>query len=198
MARVQEGKKQSEIVDDVFEIASADPFKLTFPKNPHMRSVISLPQNTLSELWEGVLFMGHDVPVVEIVDEVSRQEFESLCDRVEAIEQVVFKKQIITELELDTIFKLCNAYIEKISSMDIVDKVILVDDEDVTTCWTIIDALPFDDSLREPIYEAQLEILRSMDDDVPLDFHVLNIAELPDPEKLEQIIPSDAQTIWQC
>ena len=197
MARVQEGKKQSEIVDDVFEIASADPLKWTLPKSPHMRSVISLPQNALSELWDGVLFMGHDVPVVEIVDEVSRQEFESLCDRVEALEQVVFKKQIITELELDTIFKLCTAYIEAIRSMDIVVKVMVTEAEDVTTCWTIIDAPPFEDSLREPIYAAQVNILSSLEDEISVDFHVLNIAELSEPAELNNIIPPNAGIVWQ-
>jgi hypothetical protein len=196
MARIHEGKKQSEIVDEVLKIANKCPFKSTLTKCRHT-SILDMPETSLSELWADVLFLGRTAPVVETVYEVSRQEFELLCNRVESIEQVVFRPDLVAKIEIDNIFGLCKSYIEKISSMDIVNKIMLVEDEDETTCWTIIDAPPFEDSLREPIYEAQLEILRSVDDDIPLDFHVLNISEVPTPEKLEEIIPSDAQIIWQ-
>ncbi len=93
--------------------------------------------------------------------------------------------------------RLCREYVDKVSDISAVREVLVVEEEEVTTIWTIIKAPPFEDSLREPIYTAQLQILRSLGQDIPLDFYVLNESELPADEKLSEIIPSNARCIWQ-
>ncbi|MDO8689900.1 MAG: hypothetical protein Q7R39_07790 [Dehalococcoidia bacterium] len=100
--------------------------------------------------------------------------------------------QLVSNLDL-----LCQGYVKRISGLEMVFKVIAVEDMEVITVWTVIDAPPFEDSLRQPIYQAQLQALREVKGDLALDFYVVNIAELAKPVQLASIIPSDAKVLWQ-
>ncbi len=76
-------------------------------------------------------------------------------------------------------------------------KIFVVETNNGLLCWTIIDAEPFDSTLREPIYDAQVKIYKEMKEDLALDFHVLNLSELHDRQELESILPPSAKLIWQ-
>jgi hypothetical protein len=93
--------------------------------------------------------------------------------------------------------RVCREYVEKISKIEAVREILVVEGEKVTTVWTIIKAPPFEDSVREPIYTAQLQILRSLERYIPIDFYILNESELSSDKNLSDIIPSDARSIWQ-
>jgi hypothetical protein len=92
---------------------------------------------------------------------------------------------------------LCRQYVEKISSIKAVREILVVEAEKVTTLWTIIKAPPFEDSVREPIYTAQLQILRTLKRPIPINFRIFNEAELLSDEKLSNTIPSNATSIWR-
>lgn len=96
--------------------------------------------------------------------------------------------------DIDT---LCERYVQQVADLKLVQKIMAVESEDVTTLWTIIQAPPFDDSLREPIYEAQLEILRELRGNMALDFYVLNVSEFHDPDQLPNFLPSNAKLLWR-
>ena len=93
--------------------------------------------------------------------------------------------------------KVCREYVEKISKIEAVREILLVEAEKINMVWTIIKAAPFEDSLRKPIYTAQLEILRSLEQDIPIDFYILNESEFSSEKNLSDIIPSNARSIWQ-
>ncbi len=115
----------------------------------------------------------------------------------ESLEGLTSKLRALLSIATTDIDRLCREYVDKVSDINAVREVLVVEEEEVTTIWTIIKAPPFEDSLREPIYTAQLQVLRSLEQDTPLDFYVLNESELPADEKLSEIIPSNARCIWQ-
>lgn len=112
-------------------------------------------------------------------------------------ELVVFKLSTVLSVITTSVAQLCEDYVNSIRTLKIVREVLLVEAEEITTIWTIIAAPPFEDSFREPIYKAQLHILRSLGDDKSLDFYVLNVLELPDGEELADVLPSNAKLLWQ-
>ncbi len=133
--------------------------------------------------------------------------FRPLQMRLTAIDSFVYTRKSLDELtstlrELwsvtpTDIDKLCKQYTDKVSHIKAVNEVLVVEEEQITTIWTIINSPPFEDSLREPIYEAQSHILRSLRQDIPLDFYVLNEAELTPDQKLSDIIPANSIRIWR-
>lgn len=96
--------------------------------------------------------------------------------------------------DIDTVWR---EYVEKISKIEAVREILVVEEEKVTTVWTIIKAPPFEDSVREPIYTAQLQTLRSLEQDIPIDFYILNESELSSDKNLSDVIPSNARPIWR-
>jgi len=151
------------------------------------------------DYWNKILTRARYTPPVEFVDEFAsmKSEIDTLRNRVKLLEKEVYEKLPIEQTKLISVNELCKAYIEIVSAFDIVHKVLLVEDEDVATIWTIIDAPQFEDSFRTPIYEAQLKILRSIKEDLLLDFHVLNVSELSEEQNIDDIIPSSYDVLWQ-
>lgn len=117
--------------------------------------------------------------------------------RKESFEELTSKLRELLSIVTTDIDRLCREYVDEVSDISAVREVLVVEEEEVTTIWTIIKAPPFEDSLREPIYAAQLQVLRSLGQDIPLDFYVLNESELPADEKLADIIPLNARSIWR-
>jgi hypothetical protein len=131
--------------------------------------------------------------LVSTID-IRRQELTSSKKTTEELSKKV--NEIHSPVETNEVTKLCESYVEIVSTIDIVHRVLFVKDEDGATIWTIIDAPPFEDSLRTPIYEAQLKILSSAKEGIFLDFHVLNVSELSKNQNIEDIISSDFDVIW--
>jgi hypothetical protein len=84
-------------------------------------------------------------------------------------------------------------FIDKIQSIGAVREVLLVEDEDEATIWTVISATPFEDEIRRPVYEAQLEVLQSVDQAL-VDFRLVNIEEFPSANR-GQILPREAKIL---
>jgi hypothetical protein len=180
------------------------PFRLSM----YRRTTISLP-----DYWLEMLDKVRDLTQIEFRDEVTemRQEIDTLRNRLEFIEQElssskeiidelrteVYRRPVIKQTELATVGELCKAYVEMVSTINIVRQVLLVEVKNLTTIWTIIDTTPFEDSLRTPIYEAQIKILSTLKEDIPLDFYVLNVSELSENEKTESTVPANAQLLWE-
>lgn len=169
-----------------------------------------LPKD-LFQIWLEILNKVGDLPATEFRDDVTelRQEIDTLRMTVHSLTQeLAFSKRRIDELsekvdkiyppvETNTIAEACKAYVKMVSGIDIVQKVFLIETMDVATIWTIIDAPPFEDSLRAPIYDAQLHILGMFRDHVPLDFNVLNVSELSENQEPNNIIPVNAKLVWE-
>jgi hypothetical protein len=102
-----------------------------------------------------------------------------------------------TEAELPSVEELCQDYLSMVNTFEIVKQILIVEDEEGFTIWTIIEAEPFDDSQRKPIYQAQINMLRQMKEDIPIDFHILNASECSNLEDLRDVIPSNAKIFWQ-
>ena len=125
-----------------------------------------------------------------------KSEIQDLRSRVNSLEEEVSHWKATTPRSAN-IQGLCKAFVKIISDVDIVQQVYLSETENLATIWAVIDAPPFEDNLRKPVYEAELEILRMSEDDVRLDFDILNIQELPKPRKLANIIPMNAKLAWR-
>lgn len=171
----------------------------------------SLTTFLLQDSWYRMLASARRYPQVQVRDEISdiRQGIVTLRNDMEAMKQELSSyKQAINELRITKVDKidvtkltsvrdLCKSYVDLIGNIDLVIQVFLVESEDVATIWTIIDAPPFEDSRREPIYEAQVKILSIQKGNKPLDFHILNISELSEDVKIESIIPSTGKPVWK-
>lgn len=94
-------------------------------------------------------------------------------------------------------YRVCQGYLESVRDIDIVQAVYLITARETSMLWTIIDAPPFEDSLRQPIYSAQLEVLRKLDRSMVVDFYIINLQELPENKNLASIIPHNAALLWR-
>jgi len=178
-----------------------------------IRRYTSQPRVTQPDLWREIIARVRTLPQAEFRDEVAdmKREIDTLRIRIVTMNQELIScKQTIDKL-CKTVYesppkektrstrvdKLCKDYVDIISSIDIVRQILLVEDKDITTIWTIIDAVPFDSSLRTPIYDAQGKIFSVLEEDIALDFYVLNLSELPEKQELESIIPPSAKLVWE-
>lgn len=152
-----------------------------------------------SEFHDDVTELRRETDVVRANMEALRREMVSTKNKVQELSQEVLRLRSDKKTETVAINELCRAYIEEVKSLDVVRQVLLSksEDEDVSIIWTIIEAPPFEDSLRIRIYEAQLRILKSLKEDTVLDFHVLNLSELSENQSVEDVVPPDIDTLWQ-
>lgn len=139
----------------------------------------SRPPRHLERLQMRLIVSDFDVDIQQLSHEIVRR-----------VRDVAFPA--VTNL-----WQLCQGYVERVRTIGIVRKVLLIETEDIPTIWTIIDALPFEDSLRQPIYEAQLHVLRALEATTRLDFYVLNVSELPEGEQLTHIVPSGGKLLLE-
>ena len=158
------------------------------------------------EYWRGMLARPRELLQIDLLDETAemRQEISTLKRELSSHKQAIdeLRKLVHGGLAIKpttpvTIDELCKNYVEIVSTISIVRQVFLVESKDVLTIWTIIDAPPFEDSLRTPIYKAQLDILSALKENTTLDFYILNVLELSKDENLQGIIPSDAKLVWE-
>ncbi len=85
-------------------------------------------------------------------------------------------------------------YVEKVKPIEYVREVRVIENEGgYPRIWTIIEAPPFEDSLLNPIFEAEGEILRT--GNIPVDFELLNLSEYPDKTALSGVIPPEARSV---
>ncbi len=85
-------------------------------------------------------------------------------------------------------------FIDLVRELPQTRQILLEETEEGSRVWTIIETEPFDRSQREPIYQAQGEVLRSHP---PADvyFRLVNISEFG-TDRIAGALPHGAQTLW--
>lgn len=172
------------------------------------RSRVSRP-----DLWREIIARARTLPQAEFRDEVAdmkreidtlrigmatmNRELSSYRETIDELCKTVYESPSKKRTISTRVDELCKGYIDTVKSIDVVRQVLLVEVNDVATIWTIIDAAPFESSLRTPIYNAQVKIYSEMEDDIALDFHVLNLSEFQEKQELKSIIPPSAKLIWE-
>lgn len=165
------------------------------------------------DLWREIIARVRTLPPAEFRDEVAdmkreidtlrigmatmNRELSSYKQTIDKLCKTVYESPSKEQTKSTRVDKLCKDYLDMVSSIDVVRQILLVEDKDITTIWTIIDAAPFESSLRTPIYNAQVKIYSEMEDDIALDFHVLNLSEFQEKQELKSIIPPSAKFIWE-
>jgi predicted DNA-binding protein len=144
--------------------------------------------------------LRRDTDVLRARIEVLSKGLVSTEKKVQELSQEVLRLRLLgKKMETSAVSEVCEAYIEEVKDLHVVREVLLsrCEDDDVSVIWTIIEGPPFDDSVRLPIYEAQLKILKSLKEDTLVDFHVLNLSEFPEKQSVENILPPDTDILWQ-
>jgi len=162
-----------------------------------MRSSADLLRYFPSNIWRDLLVKTREFPKHEFQDDISelRQEVDNLKLRVKSLESR--QRYAIRQTGETSLNMLCDAYVKEVSNIEIARRIYIVDTSNGLTCWTIVDTEPFDSTLLEPIYDAQVKIYRQMENTSALEFHVLNLSELRNIQDLESILPSSAKLVWQ-
>jgi hypothetical protein len=68
-------------------------------------------------------------------------------------------------------------YLELVREIPEVVEVFLVDDDEGPALWTIISAIPFDNGPRDRVIEAQIDVMKVMEEPL-LGFRLINLEEL--------------------
>jgi len=201
-------KKGFDIINEVEEIARTHTTGTSRKELTRYYTDIAISLN----VWHNILTQTRKFQRTEYIDDINelRREldvlklnFKTLSKRLESSDFITYLCQKINEknsvhvLSSDVPHNLCNSYIEMVSKIDIVKEIYYSYVNNVINCWTIIDAEPYDIVIREPIYNAQVEIYKKLGDDLSFDFHILNLSELHDQQKLNEILPQNANLIWR-
>ena len=125
--------------------------------------------------WQELANRIKNLPRAEYVDEITelKRDMDYLRLRYKALEKDVIhlkeenknlseqmqELQLRVETKKPTLSDLYKAFVNIVSKVDFVKQVLIEETIDVSTIWTIIDAKPFEDSLREPIYDAEINVL---------------------------------------
>jgi len=216
-------RKGFDILEEAEEIRSK---QLNRPKSGYRNQVesqvinasrmqwhIDIPRSSSFTVWRDLLLKTRNFPKTEFRDDVSelRQEVDNLKLMVRSLTKTIeSSNKTINELSKEILHKpaigqkekpfldeLCNSYVEIASKIEIAQKIYIVHTNNGLVCWTIVDSEPFDSTLLEPIYDAQVKIYREIKEDLELDFHVLNLSELHDRQELENILPPNSNLVWQ-
>ena len=120
-----------------------------------------------------------------------------LSEKVNRIKELLAKSGVQSRVHVTNTDMIFQKYVENVSAVKVVHKVMLVKSADTYTIWTIIQAPPFEDSLRDPIYKAQMSAYRALENDVIVDFRTLNISEFSEGTNLSSIVPSNAKIVFE-
>ncbi len=117
-------------------------------------------------------------------------------------EEVASLREELRELSKDRslegrIQDLCDAYVREVSELDTVTEVLRVPRGGGWLIWTLMEAPPFEESLRYPVYEVQYRVLSAVEESLPVDFYLLNTSELGESAELEDVVPAGAQPLWR-
>lgn len=93
--------------------------------------------------------------------------------------------------------RVCEQYVEQVSGIELVKEILIALADRPPIIWTVISATPFKDALRKPIYQAQLAILRSLDENAEIDFRIVNTSEIRGGEKALGLMLAESLVIWQ-
>ena len=117
-------------------------------------------------------------------------------DSIESLRQEMYGRSPVESPVRDSIDKLSQAYLGTVSTIDIVQRVFIAESGDTATFWTVIDTPPDENSLGKQTYDEQVNTLHILKGNLPIDFHIVNEAELTSKEH-DELVPSKAKLIWQ-
>ena len=93
------------------------------------------------------------------------------------------------------ITRLIDKFVAKVRRVKEVKKVLLVEGGGFPGLWTVLDAKPFDLDVNRPVYDAEGDFLRALDQPL-LDFRVINLSEI-DEDQHPYVIPQDATVLYE-
>jgi len=141
--------------------------------------------------------LRHEIDTLKLMVKSLTGKVESSNNRVDEVSKTILHKYNIRQKGNPSLSELCNAYVEIVSKIEITQEVYIVDTSSGPVCWTIVDSEPFDSTILEPIYQAQIQMYRETTGNSELEFHVLNLSELLDRQDQVSILPPDAELVWQ-
>ncbi|MEA3421360.1 MAG: hypothetical protein U9Q97_06765 [Acidobacteriota bacterium] len=92
---------------------------------------------------------------------------------------------------IDSLKKLCNIFVQKVSRIAQVKQVFLTDNERI---WTFIAAEPFDRNVRDLIYQVEEEVLELCTEPF-VDFRLINYNEFEKDERLH-LVPKGSHALF--
>jgi len=174
---------------------------------------INVSKYSASDIWLEMLSKTRTFPPPQFKDDIAElhEEVDTLKLKVKSLTKTlessnkaideltneIRQRQYTRQISESSYDNLRNAYVEMVSKIEIVEKIYIIEATNGLVCWTIVDTEPFDSTLLEPIYEAQIKIYRQIGSTSALDFHVLNLSEFHHRQELENILPPSAKLVWQ-
>ncbi len=148
----------------------------------------------IAELKQTALDIVHkNQRIIELLGSVP-----SINRELAEIKTIIKTKLGEVNADVAGIDKIVREYVGLLEGIEIARQIYLFKSGGCNNLWTVIDAPPFEDDLRYPIYEAQMNISSRGSKNNPVDFYIININELPEGKRLEDILPINATLIWKC
>ena len=113
----------------------------------------NLPQ---TEFFDEITELKHDMDYLRLRHRVLEKELAIVKEENIRLSKQMQELQSLVRTGIATLSDLSKVYIDMVSEIEIVQQVLIEETVDTINVWTIIDAPPFEDSLRTPIYDAQI------------------------------------------
>ena len=211
---IRKGFDILEVAEEIRSIKQPPQYKRSSFEFIESRLAIGLPEQwqirsskyLASAIWRDLLLKTRNYPKPEFRDDVSelRQEVDKLKVMVISLTNTIGKlskenKDVRkyshnTETYIDS---LCKTYIQKIKDFEIAKELYTSQNDSGIICWAIVDTEPFNSTLLEQIYDAQVYIYSKMENTLALEFRVVNLKELNNYNDLLNFLPPSAKLIWQ-
>ncbi len=88
-----------------------------------------------------------------------------------------------------------NKYVDKLVPFEIVQEILVK--EETRTLWVMIDAPPFNEAARLPLFEVAADIIRADLEEASTEFFVENLLEYSPGTRLSDITSPQAKSIWR-
>lgn len=147
------------------------------------------PVNEITKLQRDVKFLK--LQVIKLQQQL--KEYEIAVSSSTNDEKLGLKKKIDAQ---NRFVQATKQYTEMVKKLPIVEKIYLVDQQNTGTIYTVINADAFNDAVTTPLFDAQIGVLKTLDQAISIDFRIINIKEIPPQTNVEDIIPKVANLIF--
>ncbi len=104
---------------------------------------------------------------------------------------------LASKSETAELLRLCNAYVNLVKKIDVVQKVYFGGPEHLPIIFTVIDTPPSAEELPDPVIDAELQVMRMSGSDILLDYRLTNLQRLEPGTPPEAVVPAYAKLLWQ-
>lgn len=150
-----------------------------------------------TEFVDEITELKHDMDYLRLRHRALEKDLEHLKGENTKLSKQLKELQSSVKTKVPTLSDLYELFVDSVSEVDFVQQVLVEETIDVSTIWTIINTTPFEDSLRDPIYDAEIKVLGMLKGDISLDFSILNVSELVDKQEVDSVIPPKAKLLWK-